>query len=620
MWLVVLGFLSAPAPAPPAPPRALIAEAEAISASDPERAAALLEKAAIAAGADGALRLEALSARCWLLAVVSPSEAIRTAEAAMAEARRLHLERSIVDLRVCRGYAHERSDRLDDAARDYQFGVEEGARLSEPKATAMALVLRGELRHGRGLYGPALEDLVAAHRLEVQLGRRPKQSYALNAIANVYADRNVGDYARALEYYRQLLATHLADGRAAEAATAHFNIGSTLETIGELGAALDAYKASRKISVELHASSEIAYVDRSIGILLTRMGRAAAALVPLRNALAAFRAADDHDMVAATRLSLGVTFSRLGRLDAALAELRAAQAHYEAPPNDRFLDRIYEELAVVEATQGNWRAAHEAQGRLLETRRRLAESLQAEHTARLRVQFDSEKKEQENRALLQERALREQALRDAERISRWQQVSIGLGVAVLALLAHAVRRQARETGRMRDLAMTDALTRLANRRHFLALAEQAFDSARRLGAAFSVIVFDIDHFKRVNDTLGHEAGDKVLQRVAAAGRAALRPHDRMGRIGGEEFAVLLPVTRLAEATAIAERLRGTVAGHEFDDLAPGTRVSSSFGVAEWRREDSTLAALVRRADAALYRAKAGGRDRVEVEEPAGPGA
>jgi diguanylate cyclase (GGDEF)-like protein len=159
--------------------------------------------------------------------------------------------------------------------------------------------------------------------------------------------------------------------------------------------------------------------------------------------------------------------------------------------------------------------------------------------------------------------------------------------------------------------MTDEHTRLPNRRAFFTHAEESLARARRGGEPLSLLALDIDHFKRINDTHGHEVGDRVLQRVAHGARSALRAADVVGRTGGEEFLALLPRTGPADAAEVAERLRRAVERLAVADLAAGLAVTVSVGVASLASGES-IEDLVRRADAALYRAKQSGRNRVEV--------
>ncbi len=339
-------------------------------------------------------------------------------------------------------------------------------------------------------------------------------------------------------------------------------------------------------------------MKRSIGVTLGKLGRNAEALPILDEALRTFVSIGDRDRSMSTRQSRGVVLRRMGNTNAAIADLEATRRWYAEQKNTRFLEKTEDELALAYSAAGRWRDAYEARTRHTVVQRDLAEKLREEHTSRLRVQFDSEKKEQENRALLRDKAA-------AERIRRLQTVILLLGGAIIAVLGYLMVRLARDKRRMRVMAMTDELTRLPNRRHLLAVAHTELQKDQPC----SLIAFDIDHFKRINDTWGHATGDVVLQRVAHACRSALRPGDAIGRTGGEEFTAVLPLTAGREAVAVAERLRATVETIDCSDVDPSLRVTISLGVAE-RRTGDTLERLAARADEVLYRAKEAGRNRV----------
>jgi diguanylate cyclase (GGDEF)-like protein len=159
-------------------------------------------------------------------------------------------------------------------------------------------------------------------------------------------------------------------------------------------------------------------------------------------------------------------------------------------------------------------------------------------------------------------------------------------------------------------AVTDGLTGLKNHRAFQESLHSAAQMAERLQQPLSLVMFDIDHFKQFNDTYGHPAGDELLRQVAQVLRESARAYDVAARYGGEEFALLLPNTALEQAVQVAERLRQQIRAIE----NPHAPVSASFGVATYRR-GTPPATLVYEADAALYRAKRGGRDRVCVYQP-----
>lgn len=175
--------------------------------------------------------------------------------------------------------------------------------------------------------------------------------------------------------------------------------------------------------------------------------------------------------------------------------------------------------------------------------------------------------------------------------------------------AVAVER-ARLFEQLQELATTDGLTGLANRRHFFELADQVFLRARRYRSRLAALMLDVDHFKRVNDLYGHGVGDQVLQGVARLCRQNMRQVDIIGRYGGEEIAFVMPETGVEEARIAAERLCKIIATHPFETQAGQIRVTVSIGGSGLREDDSALHFLLDRADQALYQAKQNGRNQV----------
>ena len=166
---------------------------------------------------------------------------------------------------------------------------------------------------------------------------------------------------------------------------------------------------------------------------------------------------------------------------------------------------------------------------------------------------------------------------------------------------------------LRKLSITDPLTHLHNRRHLMEMVEKEFQRAARKGGYLSLVILDIDYFKKINDTYGHQEGDKVLASLADIVRKGLRSYDVAARYGGEEFVLLLPETPLYEAQTIAERLRTEVQDHIFNGSLQGQVITISLGVATYPSSRiESIDSLFRQADEALYRAKQNGRNRVEI--------
>jgi diguanylate cyclase (GGDEF)-like protein/PAS domain S-box-containing protein len=166
----------------------------------------------------------------------------------------------------------------------------------------------------------------------------------------------------------------------------------------------------------------------------------------------------------------------------------------------------------------------------------------------------------------------------------------------------------------RHLAHTDSLTGVSNRRYLFERAEHEFDIARRYQQSLSVIMFDLDHFKQINDTFGHATGDHMLESVTKIARAQLRDVDLIGRYGGEEFVIVLPVTSARQAYLLAERIRTGVAALRVETGQDLAIVTLSVGIAEMIHapQDESMENVIRRADEAMYAAKQAGRNRTVI--------
>ena len=164
---------------------------------------------------------------------------------------------------------------------------------------------------------------------------------------------------------------------------------------------------------------------------------------------------------------------------------------------------------------------------------------------------------------------------------------------------------------LRRIANTDALTQVVSRRHFLEICDQETARSARYGEPLSVVYMDIDYFKRINDRYGHAVGDEVLVKVAALTRSLVRTCDSVGRLGGEEFAILLPHAELHAAMGFAARVRDRIASTLIRIDKQSVNVTCSFGVAQ-HEPGTTVDALLNAADAALYEAKKTGRNRVKT--------
>ncbi|MBK5006857.1 GGDEF domain-containing protein [Pseudomonas sp. S32] len=181
---------------------------------------------------------------------------------------------------------------------------------------------------------------------------------------------------------------------------------------------------------------------------------------------------------------------------------------------------------------------------------------------------------------------------------------------IIVGIAEDITEKKRLEGELQRLATTDVLTQSSNRRHFFECAKQAFDKAREDEAPLTFLLLDIDDFKAINDSYGHQEGDQVLQRIADSGKAVLRRGDLFGRIGGEEFAAVFPGCTAKVAEQIAERLQREIQRLNFGQSERMYGVTISQGLTGLTAEDDTLDSLYARADAAMYQAKRQGKNQI----------
>jgi diguanylate cyclase (GGDEF)-like protein len=588
----------------------MLAEAERIRAIDKPKSRELLDaiQRELTTSADPLLIAQAQLLECkWADAPPAAYRALATGMPAAERANNVVLRAKLV---ICRANALLFEGNAAEAERDYSAAAALARRAGDGTLEAEALASLGWVQYTRGAMADALTNLQAAYRISARAGNEKARLDALSNIANVYADAKVAQYDRAIEYYRQLIVEYEKHGQPNDVADTLFNIGSTLETKGNFAAAELHYRRALAAFEKLQRAEDIAYTKRALGSALMKQDRVKEALSYFDAALSFYETQNDAGNVAFVKQFRGSAYRRLGRAGEALHDLAVARQYFEKENNARFLEKNTDEAALVYEQLGDWRNANEFRKRNAALQQELAVSRRDELSSRLRVEFDAEKKERENRALARENTLRATALREAQRNQKLQLAVIALTALLAVALAVLFWRQLANTRKMRVMAMTDELTRLPNRRHILAATENAFAEARRNGHRVAVIVLDIDRFKRINDLYGHAAGDVVLKSVAHTCRLALRPSDQIGRIGGEEFLIVVHPATSAQATEIAERLRTAIERLDFTSIADTLQVTISLGV--WLTNEYDVSAAIAAADSLLYRSKEGGRNRVEM--------
>ena len=534
------------------------------------------------------------------------------AEEGLARAQQAGEREAEIRFRYCRAGAREQLATPREALADYQAGIDLARRTEHSRLMADGLVARGGMQSLLGEQARAVLDLLAAQRIYERNGDHDDADANVLNIAVAY--RRMGDLDKAAEYLAQSEQYATRSGDWSTLLSTLMQQGYLAEDQDRPADALERYQ--RVLEVAQRQSSPYDTATAHLGMawpyILQR--QYAQALDTLARAQLEFAATGDRSNQGMIDLRRGQAHAGLGQHERALADYARAAASLEHGGNLRYQAMLYQARAASDEALGRSAAAVADLHRYIAAREAIEQRNHGQQAEVLRYQFDAQRSELENRRLSMEKAARDKQLAALLEARRWQWAAIVLGGLLLTVLGALVMRQFERVRRLRELASTDPLTGVANRRSIELHGAAALAQARALGEPLSVLILDIDHFKRINDAHGHLVGDQVLARVARACQDAIRQHDRLGRIGGEEFLVVLPDTRMAQALQITDRLREALGRLRCGDVAPGATISVSMGVAEWQAQDADLRALLRRADLALYRAKHRGRDRVEVAQ------
>lgn len=547
---------------------------------------------------------------CWAQSADDMQEsrtAIANAERMLAIAREQGDDAAVAELTICRGWFNQLLGEVAKARHDYDEGLRLAREAAVPKLEALALARRGAMLSFQGVSGQGLVDLTRAHDIYERLGLTTWYNRAQLEIAAAF--RRMGLYAEALTTLNRLHEhfAHNHDGfglarMREQLALVYLETGRYQEAQQELERSL-AFLQQPEYRIE-HADRQVMLAEALLG--LARLEQAGRLLAQAAGVLT-----PEVDPILHAHLELVMAKLQVKMRDPApaLSALAKIEPILKAEGHTRYLMDLCAVRSEAFELQGDYPAALAALRDHLVQEQRLDQMQREQSTAWVRGQFELTRQAEENKRLRVEQQLQRQELAQIKERRFWLLVVMVLcgGVALLTMGWLLDRNR-----RMRRLAFTDELTGINNRRRVLRQGSDMLALARRQGTPFCLLVFDIDHFKRINDTLGHHQGDRVLQWVSRAADRQLRHQDQLGRTGGEEFLILLPDTSLEEACRVAERIRHSVANRALPGMS--YPVTISIGCASLRDDDQDLAALIQRADNALYRAKEAGRNRVETDE------
>ncbi|GGY23014.1 hypothetical protein GCM10008098_15510 [Rhodanobacter panaciterrae] len=533
------------------------------------------------------------------------------ASSALADAMHAADVHAQIDFHYCRGQYQALTTTSADALVDYNAGLLLARQVNDAERIGDGLSLRGSVESLQGEQALALVDLLEANRSYTSAGKHILAEGNLLDIAGAY--RRLGEYDKARAYLEQSRAWAEQRHDNGSQLQVHMELGYLDDDSGNSGEAIQELKQALALAKQMSDRQSEATAQLGLAEVYNGQHEYQPALDALGQAGTAFASVSDQSSMAMMHLQYGIAHAGVGQHKVALTDYATAETGITADRNIRYLAQLYAARARSDYALGLLQATIEDLQRTINANAELDLMARRQETILMSYQFDTTRRDLENRRLAADAALSRTQIDSLEQVRRWQRLALLLGGVLTLLLAWLVMRQIQHLRRYKRMAMTDVLTGVANRRGIEKVLAEEVKRAHGAGHELSLLHLDVDDFKEINDSHGHQLGDWALLRIVAACKDALRQFDQLGRWGGDEFYVVLPNTGADGSVLVAERLRGNVEALNMDDICPQLRVSVSVGISRIRPGETSADAMIRRADVALYRAKHGGNNRVESE-------
>ena len=552
---------------------------------------------------------------CWNQPSATQEEltkAIQYAEAQLLIYAEPYPSEINTDLLLCLGYYKQYAGQIDGALKDLSTAISNAYQLESPRLIADGRSIRGDIQSYQGDYASALEDLITAQHLYEKLNITYWANDNLNNLATSY--RRFGDPETAIKYQIKLEQTYLDSGLLIEADNVNVQIAFSLEELGRIDESTERFYKSLEFWRSQKDNNAVASTKVNIAGNYIKQGEIDKALTLLQQAEPDIPVEYDgqHSFMS---LYFSKAYLAKNELDKALEYSQIASIDFKRGANRRGESQNLQLQSQIYFAKGDFENAYKSLSAFLEMHLWLDKQIMTDRNAEMQTRFNTDKILDENENLLKVSTDKELQLQIMQRNENLQIIIIILVAIILIIVSVFAYNQLKRKRKYQNLALTDELTRLSNRRAIYNLSENFIKQAKLSRQPFSIILFDADHFKQVNDKFGHDVGDKVLMKLASLTMGMMRESDVVGRVGGEEFLILLPNISHNTAMDIAQRLVDCIANYDWSHIAPSLEQTVSAGVASLE-DESELSPLLLKADSALYNAKSAGRNCVKsVKSP-----
>jgi len=460
----------------------------------------------------------------------------------------------------------------------------------------------------------ALKYYQKAYVIVQELNDKLDMAYLNTNMANVYA--NLKDFNKAISLQEEAIAYFKNNDYRYDEMLAHYSQAVVYKRDKQFERALISYNKMLKLSLEFKEQSKIYYAYIGISMLYLKLNNFEKAFEYWLLAEELFSVIEGpyskaHHYLVKAQLEVNDKNAKL-----AFNTVSKSQEIIFTLEEDKNLNMyilLYDVKIDIAVLEEDFKTAFELQKEEKRLNDKYQNVVREEARSKYKVMFDTEQTLLKNKLLERDKQFSAIELENAKQEQQLKNMIIVTAALSIAVLFFFFYRQIRTSKKLNRLANTDVLTQLANRRYTFAHSELELRKSINNSKAFSIIIFDIDHFKLVNDTYGHSGGDEVLINTAKTANKFIREQDVLGRIGGEEFLAILSNTSLPQALEIAQRIQEAIEKQSVIFEGKTIKITASFGVAQYSPDKEDFISLFQHADEYLYKAKNQGRNRIVSE-------
>lgn len=478
--------------------------------------------------------------------------------------------------------------------------------VNSPSDLAGARIIRGQIHYSLEQYKSALDDYLFAYHIFKSNDQKIALGTTIGSIAQLYS--KTGEHEKSIEYFKESLELIDTEEQKLLASIIVYNIGVAYSRIDDMENAEQYYRRALRLSEELDDQVGVAYVWRELGKIESNKKNHQAAIDYYHRAFDILEQLKDRRMLTSLHIALAENYHASGQSKLALDRLKLAIKLAKSHDINEGLLSAYKAMSKIQEELGNYKQSLNSLKQYSEQMVEINAKQNQQSLNELKVKFSTEAKEAQNQLLSQTNAINQLEIANqvAQKRVLWLLVIVTL--LVVALTLFGLRRQTQLRKRFSQLALTDELTKAPNRRSIVRYAKDQMKESNHSESSLLIGLIDLDNFKKINDTYGHDVGDEILKHFYQRAKEVLRQSDRLGRFGGEEWLLVMPHSSIEQIQFIFERIRNAVIRPKISALPKEFHLTFSMGICQYNGEDS-WESLLKKADDAVYQAKSNGRDQ-----------